>query len=207
MPNKRILVGFAVVLLMSGILAWAYFESTKPLPGVLGLQESREHRPQGEKIDYQQNPPTSGPHYPEPAKPGVYDQPVADGYLVHSMEHGYIIIWYNCDRLNALNFISTVYAHGTEAEHATESANLASDSAKLSEKFNSQACSDLKSKLKAIYDKKGPYKLIIVPRPNLDSTIALTAWGRFDKFDSFDEQRINNFIDKLRDHGPEKTMQ
>ncbi|MDZ4284196.1 MAG: DUF3105 domain-containing protein, partial [Patescibacteria group bacterium] len=45
---------------------------------------------------YTSNPPTSGPHYPDAIKAGVYDEPVAEEYLVHNMEHGHVILWYHC---------------------------------------------------------------------------------------------------------------
>ncbi|MFQ5847951.1 MAG: DUF3105 domain-containing protein [Candidatus Methylomirabilales bacterium] len=54
-------------------------------------------------------------------------------------------------------------------------------------------CPDLLEKLKAIarrYD-----TLILAPYPGMDHRIALTAWQRLDKFDTFDEQRIVRFID------------
>ena len=37
--------------------------------------------------------------------------------------------------------------------------------------------------------------VILAPYPNLDNRIALTAWGRIDKFDEFDENRVVTFID------------
>ena len=57
-----------------------------------------------------------------------------------------------------------------------------------------EGCPDLVEKLKAIvrrYDKH----VILVPYPGMDKRIALTAWGRLDKFDEFDERRILRFID------------
>ncbi len=40
------------------------------------------------------------------------------------------------------------------------------------------------------------YELVILaPYPEMDSVIALTAWGRIDKFDQFDEYRIRRFIE------------
>ena len=41
----------------------------------------------------------------------------------------------------------------------------------------------------------------------MDSKIALTAWNWIDKLDSFDEKRIESFIDSHRDQGPEKTAE
>ena len=56
-----------------------------------------------------------------------------------------------------------------------------------------QGCPDLVEKLKAIasgYETR----VILAPYPGMDKRIALTAWGRIDKFDEFDEKRIVRFI-------------
>ena len=42
--------------------------------------------------------------------------------------------------------------------------------------------------LTELANKKKLWKLIIVPRPQLDTTIALTAWTYLDTFDQFDEK-------------------
>ena len=48
--------------------------------------------------DYDTQPPTSGKHLAELATPGVYDAPpVPNEVAVHNMEHGYVIVWYNCN--------------------------------------------------------------------------------------------------------------
>jgi len=49
------------------------------------------------------DPPTSGYHYGDPmqpAKAGFYDTALPDENMVHSLEHGYIILWYNCDQVS-----------------------------------------------------------------------------------------------------------
>jgi len=51
--------------------------------------------------DYNTDPPTSGPHYANSAPTGVYEESVADEFLVHNMEHGDVIIWYQCDEPTA----------------------------------------------------------------------------------------------------------
>jgi len=51
---------------------------------------------EGKVTCYHSNPPTSGPHSPTDAAPGIYSEPVPKENLVHSMEHGAVIIWYNC---------------------------------------------------------------------------------------------------------------
>lgn len=48
--------------------------------------------------DYGTEPPTSGKHLAELATPGVYDAvPVPNEVAVHNMEHGFVIVWYNCN--------------------------------------------------------------------------------------------------------------
>ena len=52
---------------------------------------------------YNSDPPTSGLHYAQEANTGFYDDNIYTypaGYLVHNLEHGYVIFWYNCDLLD-----------------------------------------------------------------------------------------------------------
>lgn len=52
---------------------------------------------------YNSDPPTSGLHYAEEANVGFYDENIYTypaGYLVHNLEHGYVIFWYNCNLLD-----------------------------------------------------------------------------------------------------------
>jgi hypothetical protein len=46
-----------------------------------------------DKVKYNTNPPTSGRHYQFPAEDGIYGEAPPDEALVHSMEHGRVIIW------------------------------------------------------------------------------------------------------------------
>ncbi|MDI3284958.1 DUF3105 domain-containing protein [Polyangium sp. 15x6] len=55
------------------------------------------HVPVCSPVVYATNPPTSGPHYPSWAAFKWYDAPVPRGFLVHSMEHGAVVISYHCE--------------------------------------------------------------------------------------------------------------
>jgi hypothetical protein len=68
--------------------------------------EGNTHVPVGTVIDYQTDPPTSGNHYPDPQPGGYYTSPVAAGFLVHSMEHGGVIIYYDASHLSADNLLA-----------------------------------------------------------------------------------------------------
>lgn len=57
--------------------------------------EGRDHLASGDTFDdYETNPPTSGPHDPQPAPWGSYREPVETEKLVHNLEHGGIIVHY-----------------------------------------------------------------------------------------------------------------
>lgn len=55
------------------------------------------HLASGERYTkYNSDPPTSGPHWPDPAPWGPYDRTLPAEQLVHNLEHGGIVIYYNC---------------------------------------------------------------------------------------------------------------
>ncbi len=80
--------------------------------GVLGTADDRLHHVQGDDIPicteaqieasqvsnpvcYTSNPPTSGPHGDRPMAFEILENPAAKENLVHNMEHGGIVVWYN----------------------------------------------------------------------------------------------------------------
>ena len=95
--------GIGVVLLV--IIALVISQSVRPAVGEsVPIMVSSPHIPvDSDPGEYNSDPPTSGPHYAEEARAGFFDNnnyqfPV--GYLVHNLEHGYVIFWYNCDLLD-----------------------------------------------------------------------------------------------------------
>jgi hypothetical protein len=68
--------------------------------------QGQQHLNSGEVYaEYNTNPPTSGPHDPEPVPWGVYETgktpfPTKEN-LVHNMEHGGVIVWYRPESLSA----------------------------------------------------------------------------------------------------------
>lgn len=59
--------------------------------------EGQRHVSSGATPEYDTDPPTSGPHYEVPAPTGFYEQPIPRETLVHNLEHGQIVIWYDPD--------------------------------------------------------------------------------------------------------------
>ena len=44
--------------------------------------------------EYEQNPPNSGNHFAEPAGDGIYNEQPPETTLVHTLEHGRVVIWF-----------------------------------------------------------------------------------------------------------------
>lgn len=222
-------------VILGGLGYWGYKGVTKPLPGeavteIGGGVLSREHTTDIADVTYSSNPPAGGKHFPIWAKPGVYDRFISDGYLLHSMEHGYVIIWYDCtkevSKVGKVPEVSKVLAHGDEeVQDSTQSAkplmhmtaqvaagtswitpqNPPEVEVELPEIFKDSPCKNLVNELSSFT--KVAQRIIIVPRMNMDTPIALTAWGRILKLQSVDKEAIESFIKAFHNRGPEQTME
>jgi hypothetical protein len=57
--------------------------------------KSREHLADlSQSVKYASKPPTSGQHYQVPAEDGAYEDPPDVKELVHTLEHGRVIVWF-----------------------------------------------------------------------------------------------------------------
>ena len=54
------------------------------------------HVEEGAPLRYRNDPPASGPHYRETAEYNVYTNVVPEGFWVHNLEHGAIVVLYRC---------------------------------------------------------------------------------------------------------------
>lgn len=59
-----------------------------------------------------------------------------------------------------------------------------------------------KTQLEALA-KRYPRSVVIAPRDGGDSPIALASWGRLEKLETFDEERVRNFIRRNINKSPE----
>ena len=80
---------------------------------------SAQHVPDGTQINYNSNPPAGGLHYETDFEAGFYQESDLatlpknpEGYLVHNLEHGYVIFWYNCDISHGLRWAQTDHPGG-----------------------------------------------------------------------------------------------
>ncbi len=162
---KRKIKAYAIiVLIIAALFGLLYWRATAPKPGLAFADQGRTHIREGAShLEYNSNPPTSGPHYDRPARLGFYDEELPDERLVHNLEHGHIWI-----------------------------------------SFREKDDNELKEKLRKIQASRR--KIIATHRPKNDSAIAVAAWTRLLKLDSYDEAKIKDFIDAWYDQGPEKIM-
>lgn len=224
---KKILAVIIGIVILGLFSFWMYKELSKPLPGIHFDDLGREHIDDIADIAYNSNPPTSGKHFPIWAKKGIYDRMISDGYMIHSLEHGYVVISYDCTQLKTANhlFLKEILAHDEEAETSTDSGkllmhmklkqedgmssftpdNAPEEEVKLPEVFASDACKQLRDKLSnhvASWE-----RVIVTPRLGLSSPIAITAWTRLLMLGSVEDPKIAEFIRTYHNKGPEKTVE
>lgn len=164
---------------------------------------------------YNSNPPTSGDHLGSPAQPGFYEKQVPDGALIHNLEHGYVVINYDCGEEikydeTAFNLVPAALAsHPGDSEVTDESPEVnqggpLKSQVGLGPEFESADCEVLKDKIETIV-RDDSWKVIGNPRPENDSLISVTAWNKVMHLDSFNADKIKTFIKKYRNKAPEKT--
>ncbi len=54
------------------------------------------HVPVCSQVSYETSPPTSGDHYGNWPEYRVYQRPLPHGFMVHALEHGAVVLSYNC---------------------------------------------------------------------------------------------------------------
>jgi hypothetical protein len=114
---------------------------------------------------YNSAPPTSGPHWRDPAPWGIHSEPLPNEWQVHNLEHGGIMIQYN-----------------------TEDQTLVTQLRRFAQKQSDFPCF-----------------LIVAPYPDMQFPVAVTAWGVRDTMESYDEARLQEFVDAYLNKGPERV--
>ena len=118
LPWRPILGAGAVVIVAA--LAWWWWDTRQAAENFEALaargapilerietmrDEGGGHLPQGQGIPYQSDPPTSGPHWPTPTEAGFYADRQWPEALVHALEHGNIVIYYDAPGEESLTTI------------------------------------------------------------------------------------------------------
>ena len=136
--------------------------------------EATSHAPPGTPLEWRNDPPSSGPHYTSTATYGLATTPIEPGYWVHSLEHGAIVILYDCA------------AAGGDAP---------------CQELRSRLESEVFSKARRARGDR--VRLVGTPYEGLGVPVAAVAWGRVLRQTSLDPAQLLAFYDRYVDRGPE----
>lgn len=133
----------------------------------------RDHVGECTGVSYPMSPPVFGEHYPVWAAYQTYDFALPLGYLVHDLEHGAIVLFYDCpdgcadEVAQVQSFIDELPADPRCAPFGIE------------------------------------HQVVLVPRPGLRARWAASAWGYSITADCFDAQLFGEFYAEHVGRGPE----
>lgn len=148
--------------------------------------DGRTHVVTGTQLCYASNPPASGPHYSEggvaPVAPGFYDEAVATERWVHNLEHGSIVLLYDCD--------------GTCSDDLKTQLQDFFDSLPASPRFNEKKM--VITRYAGVHDACGNTSTFPASGPFL-----AIGWGVQRSFSTLDTDGIIAFYQRHVDHGPE----
>jgi hypothetical protein len=136
-----------------------------------------EHVANCTPIKYGSNPPSSGTHYGTWAAFRTYSTPIERGFAVHSMEHGAVVISYNCDDCDA---------------------EIAAAEALITELDVDPLCCSSEAACAAPVS-----RMILMPDPELDVRFAAASWGFTLKASCFEPEVFRAFAQAHRGRGPE----
>jgi hypothetical protein len=132
------------------------------------------------KVQYNHDPPTSGCHYniagQAPIAPGVYGQEVPAEYWVHNLEHGYVVVLYNCPQ-------------GCPNEVAALTA------------WKKTLPPDPAGNGQIPYA-----KIVVMPWHTMAKKFAAVSWDYYIGWDSLDIKKVQAFYDNHVGHSPEGAM-
>jgi hypothetical protein len=136
-------------------------------PGATHVQECTD-------VEYDSDPPSGGNHYATWSAFQVYDYPVPNGFLVHDLEHGAVILWYNCPSGCADEVAQArAFIDGLPEDPVCSGGN------------------------------QPPRRVTMVPYPELTVRWAASSWGWTLRADCFDAQAFADFTSEHYAHGLE----
>ncbi len=147
------------------------------------------HIPPPQRGNYATDPPTSGQHYSIPGQAptawGFYDQALEPEVWLHNLEHGGIVILYNCPP-------PTSSTGATLVEGGASS--CPDDQGKISDFISSAPQDTLFHEVKIVATE--------YPVPN--HRFAILAWGWRQFMDTWDDTTAERFYEAHVDNGPER---
>jgi len=76
---------------------------------VIPIMPSQNHLPEGQSVEYNSTPPTSGDHWGRWADCGFYEEGLPDELITHNLEHGNMVLSYNLTQPQAIELLTSVW--------------------------------------------------------------------------------------------------
>lgn len=134
----------------------------------------------GTDVSYDSNPPSSGPHYPIWAAFQEFQAPVDRRYYVHDLEHGAIVLLYNCALASGGDAGCEALVQGLRDAVTS----LATD---------------------PLCDPSIRVRTVITPDPLIASPVAAAAWGWTYNAACLDAPTLRQFAKDHYGQGPEQV--
>lgn len=170
-----LVVGAATIFtLLIVLIIFVNIQRSQPVAGEETVATlGNAHIPQNTIVTvvYNNTPPTSGPHYGSLAEWGIYTEPLPYQVLLHNMEDGGVIVYYQCpdgcpETVEALTEIVKAYIDRGQRVVLAPNAPGWSNG--------------------------------VTGHEDMGAKIAVTAWNRILKMDEVDADRIRVFIQKYQ---------
>lgn len=138
--------------------------------------QGTQHVEAGSEIDYAQTPPLSGPHYNTPTTGGYYESTQSAGNLVHALEHGAVVIYYD-----------PAAEGGTAGDDETPTESLREFAATHTNQW-------------------GSVIVVPNPADEPQADYVLTAWQHRLTMDDYDPETVHAFLSEYLGRGPENPI-
>jgi hypothetical protein len=162
---------FALIL---ALVVAVNLQRSQPVAGEETVQSlGNAHIAQDQVVNaiYNTTPPTSGPHYGALAEWGVYREPIPYQVLLHNLEDGGVVIYYQCPG-------------GCDA---------------LVEQLTTIVDAYLGRNLRVVLAPNVPgWSNGVTGHTDMEAAIAVTAWNRILKMDEVNEEQIRAFIQRYQ---------
>lgn len=175
--NTMLLSAGGVVIAILAVVVFFIIRNSLPVAGEESYpSQGNVHIDQdtASPIVYNSTPPNSGPHYGGLANWGVYDTPIRYEQLVHNLEDGGVLVYYQCpegcadDVAKLQEVVDPYYNAGHHILMVPNDPSFTAGGATPVQK-------------------------------DMGAKFALVAWGKVLKLDSVDTERMRRFIDKYVD--------
>jgi hypothetical protein len=139
--------------------------------------QTAQHVPIGTDIQWDSNPPSSGPHFPIWAAYQAYTTPVPRGYYVHDEEHGGVVLLYTCSEPGGCPQVAAALQQVSDSIPDDPLCTAAGEGVRV--------------------------RTVITPDPLLDVPVAAAAWGWIYRAQCVDLPTLKAFAQEHYGQGPE----